>query len=59
VPLRRWWTQNWFKPIAQIGKLGNDQYVLGSADDAVSATPGAANSPGPTVNCSCSLTTLW
>jgi len=43
VPLRRWWTQNWFKPIAQIGKLGNDQYVLGSADDTVSATPGAAN----------------
>ncbi len=28
LPLRRWWTQNWFQPIAQIGPVGNDQYVL-------------------------------
>jgi len=32
LPLRRWWTQDWFKPIAQIGKFGNDQYVLNQTD---------------------------
>src|SRR5262249_22296078 len=26
--LRRWWGQNWLKPIARIGVLGNDEYVL-------------------------------
>jgi uncharacterized protein (DUF2235 family) len=43
LPMRRWWTQNWFKPIAQIGKVGNDQYMLGSPDTTESSTPGAAN----------------
>jgi uncharacterized protein (DUF2235 family) len=28
VPLKRWWTQSWFKPILRIGPLGNDEYVL-------------------------------
>ena len=42
LPLRRWWTQNWFKPIVQIGKLGNDQYVLSSPDAAESVPPGTA-----------------
>jgi uncharacterized protein (DUF2235 family) len=28
APLKRWWGQNWFKPIARIGLLGNDEYVL-------------------------------
>jgi hypothetical protein len=28
TPLRRWWGQNWFKPIARIGEIGNDEYVL-------------------------------
>jgi uncharacterized protein (DUF2235 family) len=28
VPLRRWWARNWFQPIARIGELGNDEYVL-------------------------------
>ncbi len=28
APLRRWWGQNWFKPIARVGRLGNDEYVL-------------------------------
>ena len=41
LPLRRWWTQNWFRPIAQIGKLGNDQYVLSQTD--IVAVPGSAN----------------
>lgn len=25
---KRWWGQNWFKPIARIGVRGNDEYVL-------------------------------
>jgi hypothetical protein len=29
---RRWWTQNWFRPIAQIGAVGNDEYVLNPLD---------------------------
>jgi len=32
-PLTRWWNQNWFKPIARIGRFGNDEYVLDSIDD--------------------------
>jgi hypothetical protein len=28
IPLRRWWGENWFKPIARIGETGNDEYVL-------------------------------
>jgi uncharacterized protein (DUF2235 family) len=28
TPLRRWWVRNWFQPVARIGKLGNDEYVL-------------------------------
>ena len=32
IPLRRWWRQNWFKPIAQIGTVGNDEYVLNPRD---------------------------
>jgi uncharacterized protein (DUF2235 family) len=30
IPAKRWWTQNWFKPIARIGDQGNDEYVLDS-----------------------------
>jgi hypothetical protein len=26
--LKRWWRENWFKPIARIGKTGNDEYAL-------------------------------
>ncbi len=26
--LKRWWKENWFKPIARIGVIGNDEYVL-------------------------------
>jgi uncharacterized protein (DUF2235 family) len=32
TPLKRWWGQNWFKPIARIGEIGNDEYVLEPAD---------------------------
>jgi hypothetical protein len=28
TPLKRWWGQDWFKPIARIGTIGNDEYVL-------------------------------
>jgi hypothetical protein len=27
-PLKRWWRENWFQPIARIGARGNDEYVL-------------------------------
>jgi hypothetical protein len=30
--MKRWWGQNWFKPIARIGEKGNDEYVLDSID---------------------------
>lgn len=32
APLKRWWGQNWFKPIARIGTLGNDEYILEPVD---------------------------
>jgi hypothetical protein len=28
TPLKRWWFENWFQPIARIGEKGNDEYVL-------------------------------
>lgn len=28
TPLQRWWGKNWFQPIARLGVLGNDEYVL-------------------------------
>jgi uncharacterized protein (DUF2235 family) len=31
--LTRWWNQPWFKPIARIGRFGNDEYVLDPIDD--------------------------
>jgi hypothetical protein len=27
-PLKRWWREDWFKPIARVGRRGNDEYVL-------------------------------
>ncbi len=33
TPLKRWWRENWFKPIARIGAVGNDEYVLNSKDE--------------------------
>jgi len=32
TPLKRWWTENWFTPIARIGVVGNDEYVLKPAE---------------------------
>jgi hypothetical protein len=32
TPLKRWWGENWFKPIARVGRLGNDEYVLTPVD---------------------------
>jgi hypothetical protein len=32
TPLKRWWGQDWFKPIARIGEIGNDEYVLDPID---------------------------
>jgi hypothetical protein len=31
-PIRRWWTADWFQPIARIGPSGIDTWVLVSAD---------------------------
>jgi uncharacterized protein (DUF2235 family) len=27
-PLKRWWFENWFQPVARIGKIGNYEHVL-------------------------------
>jgi uncharacterized protein (DUF2235 family) len=27
-PLKRWWRENWFQPVARIGELGNYEHVL-------------------------------
>jgi uncharacterized protein (DUF2235 family) len=35
TPLRRWWSEKWFRPIVRIGTIGNDEYVLKPADDFV------------------------
>jgi hypothetical protein len=31
-PIRRWWTADWFQPIAKIGRTGSDAWALISAD---------------------------
>jgi hypothetical protein len=28
LPLKRWWTKNWFQPIARVGRKGNFEYAL-------------------------------
>ena len=28
TPLKRWWTANWFAPVARVGRYGNEEYVL-------------------------------
>src|SRR5262249_19857054 len=28
TPLKRWWRENWFQPIARIGEVGNYEHVL-------------------------------
>ena len=44
-PLTRWWNQNWFKPIARIGRFGNDEYVLDPIDDVAPAQPPCPDMP--------------
>jgi hypothetical protein len=34
LPLRRWWTADWFQPIARIGNRGNVEWVLQASDGA-------------------------
>jgi uncharacterized protein (DUF2235 family) len=31
--LKRFWKENWLKPVARIGQVSNDEYVLNSIDD--------------------------
>jgi hypothetical protein len=33
APLKRWWTANWFQPIARIGDVGNVETALEPVDD--------------------------
>lgn len=33
TPLKRWWREDWFRPIARIGEIGNDEYVLAPKDE--------------------------
>lgn len=28
TPLKRWWSANWFAPIARVGQYGNEEYLL-------------------------------
>jgi hypothetical protein len=28
LPMKRWWTKNWFQPIARVGRKGNFEYSL-------------------------------
>jgi uncharacterized protein (DUF2235 family) len=32
TPLKRWWRENWFQPIARIGEVGNYEHVLKPAE---------------------------
>jgi uncharacterized protein (DUF2235 family) len=34
LPLRRWWTADWFQPIARIGHRGNVEWALQASDGA-------------------------
>jgi uncharacterized protein (DUF2235 family) len=36
--LKRWWAEPYFKPIARIGKYGNDEYVLNPVEPTVAGT---------------------
>jgi hypothetical protein len=32
TPMKRWWGEPWFRPIARIGRIGNDEYALAPAE---------------------------
>lgn len=38
-PLKRWWRENWFQPIARIGEVGNYEHVLRPAAPLPSLRP--------------------
>jgi hypothetical protein len=42
TPLKRWWTEDWLKPIARVGDVGNVEYALEPLDDVA---------PAPRPNC--------
>jgi uncharacterized protein (DUF2235 family) len=48
-PIRRWWSADWFQPIAKIGRTGSDAWVLISADGDTAIPTGedAAGNPMP------------
>lgn len=37
--LRRWWTENWFTPVARVGQFGNEEYPLHPAVPFASVPP--------------------
>jgi len=39
APLKRWWTADWFQPIARIGDVGNVETALEPLDDGDTAQP--------------------
>jgi hypothetical protein len=49
LPIRRWWSADWFQPIAKIGRTGSDAWVLISADGDAAIPTGqdAAGNPMP------------
>jgi Uncharacterized alpha/beta hydrolase domain (DUF2235) len=50
LPIRRWWSADWFQPIAKIGRTGSDAWALISADgdSAIPTGQDAAGKPMPT-----------
>ncbi|MEA2890741.1 MAG: hypothetical protein QOI05_1534 [Bradyrhizobium sp.] len=48
-PIRRWWSADWFQPIAKIGRTGSDAWPLISADGDTAIPTGqdAAGNPMP------------
>jgi hypothetical protein len=49
LPIRRWWTADWFQPIARVGNTGIDAWPLISADGDTAIPTGqdAAGNPMP------------
>jgi hypothetical protein len=49
LPIRRWWSADWFQPIARVGNTGIDAWPLISADGdtAIPAGQDAAGNPMP------------
>ena len=49
LPIRRWWSADWFQPIAKIGNTGIDAWPLISADGDTAIPTGqdAAGNPMP------------